>query len=231
MNNKNLTVSLSKFTETAMENGYEILTPKEVSAFYKENISKSISNELSDEEKDEFVANVTYLQKAICIESDGTEVIRYYRKEPIALSMIVDDNDVIKSVSGLYLDTPENKRLNRVGEKFDLTESIFDQIEKSEAVSKPESVHKYKDNELNRRMHRVGLPYTESDEDGEGKDGKPKKGSKFSEGMKVDVQMKNGVVQGTVRKIDGNKMSISMKDGGVKMFSLEAANIAIKKQS
>lgn len=107
-------VSLALFEETAKKNGYETFTAEEVAAHYKEGLLKSRNNELTPEQKDEFVADTISLQKAICQNEKGESVVMYYRKRQLDITEDADGN-ITKAV---YADTPMNRRLNRVGKEY-----------------------------------------------------------------------------------------------------------------
>ena len=50
-----------KFEQLAAENGYEVFTPDQIASYYREGIQKSMSNEMSEAEKKEFVTDCMYL--------------------------------------------------------------------------------------------------------------------------------------------------------------------------
>lgn len=110
-------ISLATFEQVAVDNGYEVFTPEEVASYYKEGLMKSRSGELSDQEKEAFIADVMYLQKAVCSDEENKDVLRYYRKKQVAWEQAADGT-IMKGLEGVYLDTPENRRLNRVGKPF-----------------------------------------------------------------------------------------------------------------
>lgn len=183
MENKGKKVSLQLFEETARNNGYEVFTPDEVASYYKEGIMKSRANELTAEEKEAFVADVMYLQKAVCADEEGKDVIRFYRPKQVEWETAADGT-VMKGLEGVYRDTPENRRLNRVGQAYSPTleflkslngetegdimkslgttvRNMTTLIEKSilnERLEKSRS-GTYSDTSENRRKHRVGQKY------------------------------------------------------------------------
>ena len=99
MENKGKKVSLQLFEETARNNGYEVFTPDEVASYYKEGIMKSRANELTAEEKEAFVADVMYLQKAVCADEEGKDVIRFYRPKQVEWETAADGT-VMKGLEG-----------------------------------------------------------------------------------------------------------------------------------
>ena len=100
MENKGKKVSLQLFEETARNNGYEVFTPDEVASYYKEGIMKSRANELTAEEKEAFVADVMYLQKAVCADEEGKDVIRFYRPKQVEWETAADGT-VMKGLEGV----------------------------------------------------------------------------------------------------------------------------------
>ena len=97
-------ISLATFEQVAADNGYEVFTAEEVAAYYKDGLQKSMKNELTSDEKELFAADIAFLQKAICMKSLESEEI---------------DEDIIKAMrTGRYADTPENRRLHRVGQPY-----------------------------------------------------------------------------------------------------------------
>lgn len=166
MENKGKKVSLQLFEETARNNGYEVFTPDEVASYYKEGIMKSRANELTAEEKEAFVADVMYLQKAVCWDGEK-DVIRYFRKSQVAWEE-AEDGTILKGFEGVYLDTPENRRLNRVGQAFSPTLDFLKSIDALEEdimksidsnILKAVRTGRYANTPENRRLHRVGQPY------------------------------------------------------------------------
>lgn len=161
MENKNKKVSLAMFEETAANNGYEVFTSEEVSSYYKEGLMKSRSGELSDQEKEAFVADVMYLQKAVCSDEQNKDVLRYYRKKQVAWEQAADGT-IMKGLEGVYLDTPENRRLNRVGQAYSPTADFLKSLtgdESKDNIVKSLGSGVYADTPDNQRLGRVGKPY------------------------------------------------------------------------
>lgn len=163
-------ILLSTFNETAEKNNFEVFSADEVASYYKEGLMKSMNNQLNKAEKDEFVTTIKFLNKAVCIDESGNEVTLYFRKSQVQFD--TDKNgDIMKSMTGTYTDTPENRALNRVGKEYaptdDFEKSLMDIIK-----------GRYVDNAKNRRLHRVGQEYggrkggPEADEKGGKKDKK-----------------------------------------------------------
>lgn len=161
MENKNIKVSLAQFEETAVNNGYEIFTADEVAGYYKEGIMKSRSGELSDNERESFVADIMYLQKAICVDSDGKDAVRYFRKSQVAWEQ-AEDGTIMKGLEGVYLDTPENRRLKRVGQAYTPTIDFLKSLTGSESnddIMKSLGSGVYADTPDNQCLGRVGKPF------------------------------------------------------------------------
>lgn len=169
MENKSKKVSLAMFEETAVNNGYEVFTPEEVANYYREGLMKSRSGELSGQEKEAFVADVMYLQKAVCSDEENKNVLRYYRKKQVAWEE-AEDGTILKGFEGVYLDTPENRRLNRVGQAYSPTADFLKSLTGDESkddimksidsnILKAVRTGRYADTPENRRLHRVGQPY------------------------------------------------------------------------
>lgn len=160
MENKGKKVSLQLFEETARNNGYEVFTPDEVASYYKEGIMKSRANELTAEEKEAFVADVMYLQKAVCADEEGKDVIRFYRPKQVEWETAADGT-VMKGLEGVYRDTPENRRLNRVGQAYSPTLEFLKSLngETEGDIMKSLETGVYADTPDNQRLGRVGQPY------------------------------------------------------------------------
>lgn len=177
--------TLSQFEQVARDNGYEVFTPEEIASYVKEGIMKSRSNELSELEKENFVSDMMYLQKAV-VSDNGTPVTRYYRKEQVKWE-VAEDGTILKGIEGVYLDTPENRRLNRVGQPFVPSAEILKAIisDDDDSIMKAMQTGRYADTPENRRLHRVGQPYKKregkggmaAEEGGAGKKGDSSSGS------------------------------------------------------
>lgn len=128
-------ILLADFEETALRNGYEVYTPEEVAAYAAEGLRKSIANELTPQEKEEYTTDIAYLAKAICVDADGKEVIRYYREAQIDFDYEVDGTIEKAMRTGRYADTRENRRLARVGMPY----------KKKPKEEKPEEAKTHKD--------------------------------------------------------------------------------------
>lgn len=153
--------SLATFEKVAAENGYEVFTAEEIAAYYKDGLRKSINNELTNEEKEIFTADIAFLQKSICHDENGKEVVRYYRPEQVKWEQ-AEDGTILKGIEGVYLDTPTNRKLNRVGAAYTAPSDILKSLvveEVGDAIIKAMRTGRYADTSENRRLHRVGQPY------------------------------------------------------------------------
>lgn len=155
MNKKIVPVAL--FEETAQKNGFEVFTAEEMAEYYRNGLMKSRSGEMTDVERDEFVADTMYIQKAICMGEDGKEVTRYYRKEQVAWE-VAADGTVLKGIEGTYKDTPENQRLGRVGQAYVASEEIVKSLWEDDFYKSIEG-GVYADTPENQALNRVGQPY------------------------------------------------------------------------
>lgn len=145
-------VPAEKFREVALNNDYEVFDEADVAAYAKDTMMKSQAGEISQADREEFAVEMAGLQKAICANEDGSQCTLYYRKPLVDWK--VDDNGVImKGIAGTYTDTPENRRLHRVGQVYvpspDVIKSIYgskDDIEEStvdaEMVEQANSIKK-----------------------------------------------------------------------------------------
>lgn len=121
-------VPAEKFREVALNNGYEVFDEAQVADYAKDAMMKSQAGALSQKDKDEFAVEVAGLMKAICTNEDGSQCILYYRK-PLVDWKIDGNGVVMKGIAGTYTDTPENRKLNRVGQAYvpspDVIKSIY----------------------------------------------------------------------------------------------------------
>jgi len=121
-------VPVERFREVALNNGYEVFDETQVADYAKDAMMKSQAGVLSKEDKDEFAVEMAGLMKAICANGDGSQCTLYYRKPLVDWK--VDGNGVVmKGIAGTYTDTPENRKLNRVGQAYvpssDVIKSIY----------------------------------------------------------------------------------------------------------
>lgn len=121
-------VPVEKFREVALNNGYEVFDEAQVADYAKDAMIKSQAGALSQKDKDEFAVEVAGLMKAICMNEDGSQCTLYYRK-PLVDWKIDGNGVVMKGIAGTYTDTPENRKLNRVGQAYvpspDVIKSIY----------------------------------------------------------------------------------------------------------
>lgn len=103
-----------EFFEQVNKNDWEIYTPDQIASFVKgEVFNKSLS------EEDRKVAAVVYasLKKQEVINEDMTKSIFYYRESQVEWDK-AEDGTLMKARSGVYKDTPTNRRLERVGQRL-----------------------------------------------------------------------------------------------------------------
>lgn len=121
-------VPIEKFREVALLNGYEVFDEAQVADYAKDAMMKSRAGVLSQKDKDEFAVEMAGLMKAICTKEDGSQCTLYYRK-PLVDWKIDGNGVVMKGIAGTYTDTPENRKLDRVGQAYvsspDVIKSIY----------------------------------------------------------------------------------------------------------
>lgn len=110
-------VPVEKFREVALNNGYEVFDEAQVADYAKDAMMKSWAGVLSQKDKDEFAVEMAGFMKAICMNEDGSQCTLYYRK-PLVYWKIDSNGVVMKGIAGTYTDTPENRKLNRVGQAY-----------------------------------------------------------------------------------------------------------------
>lgn len=136
-------VPVEKFMEVALANGYEVFDEAQVAAYAKDFMTKSQAGEVLQEDKNEFAVEMAGLQKAICVNEDGSQCTLYYRK-PLVDWKVDINGLVMKGIAGTYTDTPENRKLNRVGQAYvanaDVIKAIYGDIEKSAVKEDEETV-------------------------------------------------------------------------------------------
>lgn len=103
-----------EFFEQVKKNDWEVYTSDQVASFVKDEVfNKSLS------EDDREVAAIEYssLKKQEVINEDMTKSIFYYRESQVEWDK-TEDGTLMKARSGVYKDTPTNRRLKRVGQKY-----------------------------------------------------------------------------------------------------------------
>lgn len=122
----------------AVDNGYEVFTEEQIASYAKDFITKSQSNSIFESQKEEFAVEMAGLQKAICLAEDGKETTLYYRK-PLVDWKIDDNGIVMKGIAGIYTDTMENRKLDRVGKSYIPDPAVVKSIYGSETGSGSDS--------------------------------------------------------------------------------------------
>lgn len=171
-----------KFESVVAEHDFEVFSPEEVASFYKEGVMKSAQNELTDDEKKEFVADCMSLSKAIVVDNDGKESLVYFRKSQVNWETS-EDGVLMKGVAGVYADTPTNRLLGRVGEAYIPDDEFMKSLENDteNSIAKAARTGRYADTPENRRLHRVGQPYKKREGNGSEK--------KLPEGWKKSIRV------------------------------------------
>lgn len=152
--------SKEKFEQVAAENGYEVFTAEDIASYYREGIQKSLNDQMSENEKKEFIADCMSLAKAILVDGEGKESTVYYRKSQVNWEK-AEDGTIMKGVAGVYADTPTNRLFGRVGEAYVPDEEFMKSLENDaeDSIAKAARTGRYADTPENRRLHRVGQPY------------------------------------------------------------------------
>jgi len=89
----------------------------------KELLEKSTKEELNDIEKsqlEEFMVAAPNLCKVTVVNDDLTKSLMYYRPSQIEWEKS-EQGEIMKSRSGIYKDTYENRKLGKVGTQFGIT--------------------------------------------------------------------------------------------------------------
>jgi hypothetical protein len=161
-------IEVAKFEQVAAANGYEVFTAQQIGEYCKEGLMKSRSGNMTAEERENFTTDMMYLQKAICVDENGKEVTRYYRKQQVKWEE-TPDGTILKGIEGVYLNTPENKRLNRVGKAYvaspEFLKSILVGENADSDIIKAIQTGVYSDTPENQALCRVGKPFMKSYED------------------------------------------------------------------
>lgn len=120
---QNKEITHSEFEKSCKLFGYETFSDKQVETYIQDAkllIEKSEKEELNDIEKsqlDEFNVNCASLKQINVVNDDLTKSLIYFR--PAQVIWDKDENgEIMKSRAGTYADTPQNKKLGRVGQKF-----------------------------------------------------------------------------------------------------------------
>lgn len=116
-------ITRSDFEKACKLNNLEYFTSDQVESWLKDSktlIEKSQTEELDDIEKslvDEFTVTAPNLNLVSVLNDDLTKSVVYVR--PSQIDWDKDENgDLMKAKSGTYSDTPENRKLGRVGQKY-----------------------------------------------------------------------------------------------------------------
>ena len=111
-------ITRSDFEKSLKLNGLESFDENVVGEWLKDNrslIEKSKVGELDDLEKsmlDEFKVMATSLKKVVVVEDTLEKSVVYVRPQQVEWDT-AEDGEILKSRSGIYKDTPENRKLGR----------------------------------------------------------------------------------------------------------------------
>lgn len=196
-------ITRGDFEKSLKLQGLEAFTEEQVSAWVtgtRELIEKSEREELSDIEKssiEEFKVDVLSLKRVTVVEDDLTKSTMFIRPAQVIWD-VTEDGEILKARSGTYANTPENKKLGRVGQKYG---SKNGGEEKKEETKKTGDIHehngkKYKKqaNGKWREISEHGMTKEEHETFSEhnkkrGKISSPDKRSKFDETAKKHIEI------------------------------------------
>jgi len=117
------TITREDFEKSAQLNDLEVFTEQEVKAWLGDNkklIEKSEIDELDEIEKGElndFMIDSKSLNKVVVIEADLTKSVMFYRPSQVKWDKDEEGN-LMKARSGVYKDTPYNRKKGVVGMKY-----------------------------------------------------------------------------------------------------------------
>jgi len=116
-------ITRKDFEKSLKLGDFEVFTEAEINAWIKDTktlIEKSEREELSDIEKssiDNFNIDFSSLKKVTIIEDDLSKSVVYYR--PSQVEWDLDENgEIMKARSGVYKDTPINRKKGVVGMRY-----------------------------------------------------------------------------------------------------------------
>lgn len=116
-------ITRGDFEKSLKLQGLEAFTEEQVSSWVsgtRELIEKSEREELSDIEKssiEEFKVDVLSLKRVTVVEDDLTKSTMFIRPAQVIWD-VAEDGEILKARSGTYANTPENRKLGRVGQKY-----------------------------------------------------------------------------------------------------------------
>ena len=102
-----------EFFEQVKKNDWEVYTSDQVASFVKDEV---LNKSLSVEDREVAAIEYSSLKKQEVINEDMTKSIFYYRESQVEWDK-AEDGTLMKARSGVYKDTPTNRRLKRVGQK------------------------------------------------------------------------------------------------------------------
>jgi hypothetical protein len=129
------TITREDFEKSARLNDLEVFTEQEVNAWLsdkKKLIEKSEVDELDEIEKGElndFIIDSKSLNKVVVIEADLTKSVMFFRPSQVKWDKDEEGN-LMKARSGVYKDTPYNRKKGIVGMRFGQTKGAKKGTEK-----------------------------------------------------------------------------------------------------
>lgn len=121
-------IARKDFNRVCELNGYETFTKEQVEGYaghIKSLIHKSETSNLSGGEIEAintFNEDLPELHKAIVLNDDLTRELVYYRERKVIFDDVIEKsegNDIEKARTGIYANTSQNRKLGRVGRKYD----------------------------------------------------------------------------------------------------------------
>ena len=132
-------ITRGDFEKSLKLQGLEAFTEEQVSAWVsgtRELIEKSEREELSDIEKssiEEFKVDVLSLKRITVVEDDLTKSTMFIRPAQVIWD-VAEDGEILKARSGIYGNTPENRKLGRIGQKYGAVKGGEEKKEESKVV-------------------------------------------------------------------------------------------------
>ena len=103
-----------EFFEQVKKNDWEVYTSDQIASFIKDEV---FNKSLSEEDREVAAIEYSSLKKQEVVNEDMTKSIFYYRESQIEWDK-TEDGTLMKARSGVYKDTPTNRRLKRVGKRY-----------------------------------------------------------------------------------------------------------------
>ena len=107
-------MTTKEFLEQVKKNNWETYTSDQIASFVKDEV---FNKSLSEEDREVAAIEYSSLKKQEVVNEDMTKSIFYYRESQIEWDK-TEDGTLMKARSGVYKDTPTNRRLKRVGQRY-----------------------------------------------------------------------------------------------------------------